>query len=142
MSSTFSKSNAKTEVTFVRLENRGDARGALYRLPSHLIELLGPIGDIHFGEIRPGATRGNHAHAGSAELILLEWGDCGQIAYDNGKGKPVAVVEVEGSGAAALFLPPHCAHAFRNNGNVVMEFTSIPSSPFDITDVIRRNLLV
>ena len=135
------KVNAKREAIFVRLQNRGDARGALYRLPTDLIELLGPVGDIHFGEILPGAMRGNHAHAGNSELIMVQWDDRCEIAYDNGGDEPAIVVEVDGSGAAALFLPPLCGHAFRNTGSQIVRFTSLPSSPFDISDTIRRNLL-
>jgi dTDP-4-dehydrorhamnose 3,5-epimerase-like enzyme len=130
-----------TEVRFVRIEDRGDARGALFRIPGELIELLGAVGDIHFGEIRPGATRGNHAHAGNAELILFQWNDRCQIAYDQGEGQPATILNLEGHGAAALYVPPLCAHAFRNTGTEVMGFTSLPSSSYDISDLIRRTLL-
>ena len=128
-------------VRFVRLDDQGDARGALYRIPAELLRELGHVGDIHFGEIRPGALRGNHAHSGNTELVLLSWKDQCEIAYDEGEGQESKVVHLEGRGSAALLIPPNCAHAFRNTGAEVMEFTSMPSAPYEITDWVRRTLL-
>jgi dTDP-4-dehydrorhamnose 3,5-epimerase-like enzyme len=130
-----------SEPRFVQLEDQGDARGALFRVPAELLEKLGPVGDVHFGTILPGALRGNHAHRGNSEVLLLQWKDRFQVAYDRGDGDSKTVIELEGHGAAALLLPPLCAHAIRNTGAEIVEFTSMPSSPYDITDVVRRTLL-
>jgi len=129
------------EAQFVKLEDGGDMRGVLFGVPMSLFESLGPVGDFHFGEICSGSMHGNHAHLGNSELLLVKWKDRVQIAYDNGADQFPIVVELEGSGAAALLLPPGCAHAIRNTGEAVMEFISMPSAPFDTKDIVRRKVL-
>ncbi len=129
------------EVQFVELEDHGDARGALFRVPVELIRALGGVGDIHFGEVRPGAIRGNHAHRGNAELLLVTWKDRCQLAWDDGEGTQAEIREFDSRGTVALLLPPGCAHAIRNTGSQIMEFISLPSVSYDFTDVQRRILL-
>ncbi len=129
------------EVQFVELDARGDARGALFRVPVEMIRALGGVGDIHFGDVRPGAIRGTHAHRGNAELLLVRWKDQCQLAWDNGEGTLAEIRAFDLPGTVALLLSPGCAHAIRNTGSQIMEFISLPSISYDITDVQRRILL-
>ncbi len=130
-----------SEVLFAEIPNGGDVRGILFRVAPEMIRALGAVGDIHFGQLNPGALRGNHVHGGNSELLIIQWHDSCELAWDAGEGTAPSIRQFSGTGAAALFVPPGCAHAIRNTGSKVMEFVSLPSFSYDITDVTRRELL-
>lgn len=106
-----------TEPDIDVLEDRGDDRGASFSVAYEYLSFLGEPKDLHVASIRPGCVRGNHYHVERREVIVVIHTDSWSLHWDGGEGSPTSSRRFDGAGVVALAVPPHSAHALRNDGD-------------------------
>ena len=123
------------------LDDSGDARGRSVSLLSTHLSRIGPVRDIHIGEIRPGCIRGNHYHARRGEIITVVYTDRWSLHWDNGPRTAVHVRDFRGTGALTVTPPAMWAHAIKNTGTEPMWIIAVSDQPFDdkVTDPVHRD---
>ena len=112
-------------------DTNGDQRGLSFSVPAAYLEFIGAPRDIHVASIRPGRVRGNHYHVERKELILVVAGDKWSLHFDTGEGTAVSVRTFAGGTAVAIAMPPHCAHALRNEGLESLWLFAATDGPYD-----------
>jgi dTDP-4-dehydrorhamnose 3,5-epimerase-like enzyme len=125
------------------LEDYGDSRGASFSAPPAYLDFLGATKDLHIAAIRPGCVRGNHFHAERREVIVVVHDDAWSLHWDTGEGTQVSSRAFEGAGAVAVALPPHAAHAIRNDGAALLWIFASTNGRYsaDAPDAYRREVV-
>lgn len=116
-----------------RLEDRGDGRGGAFYLPADALEWLGPVGEVHLVEARPGAVRGNHLHRRRREVIVVRATGPWELAW-RPPGGDTARRTFREAGAWLLAVEPETPHAIRNLGEVDLVILSCSSGHHDPDD--------
>lgn len=134
-------STVEREPRIVVLDDIGaDERGESFSVPLQYLEFLGAPKDVHIASIRHGHVRGNHYHVERHELILVLPHDVWSLHWDVGADTDICTRTFQGAGAVAIAVPPHSAHAIRNDGRAPLWL--IAASDFHYSsadpDVYRR----
>lgn len=92
-------------ITITPLTSRDDERGSSFAFP-----LADAFNEAHVTTCVPGATRGNHFHTETHEVMVVFHRDRWLLRWDGGERR------FEGSGAVLLDIAPPLAHAVINDG--------------------------
>jgi oxalate decarboxylase/phosphoglucose isomerase-like protein (cupin superfamily) len=68
---------------------------------------------LHLVSIRPGASRGNHAHGNATEWILV-FGGTGKLTWRSPAVGTVRESVISGEGPVLYEIPPHVEHVITN----------------------------
>jgi dTDP-4-dehydrorhamnose 3,5-epimerase-like enzyme len=127
----------RMNVQVQRIELKADGRGCVWE-PLTAAELSGQK-NAHVVITEPGGIRGNHFHKAGTE-IATQRGPA-LVRFRDARGTQDVVVA---PGEVYRFvIPPHCPHAFQNNGsqpNVLVAFNTVLFNP-DQPDVQREVLI-
>ncbi len=83
-------------------------------MPHPLLAHFGSIKELHYVSIVPGATRGNHAHLGRDEIILVAYRDTWELHWQEQNGPTQSLFK--GSGATTVHVSAGVLHALKNTG--------------------------
>jgi len=129
------------KIQISTLDNTGDARGLAFTAPSHALDFVGGIADIHFASVSPGTVRGNHYHLHKRQAVILFPGPAWSLHWDEGEGTPVQRSSFDGSGAVMVLVSPGCSLAVRNDGEQPLWLVTCSSKPYDPKDIVTRKVI-
>ena len=129
------------KIQISTLDNVGDARGLAFTAPSHALDFVGGIADIHFASISPGTVRGNHYHLHKRQAVILFPGAAWSLHWDEGEGTPVQRNSFDGTRAVMVLISPGASLAVRNNGKNPLWLAMCSSEPYDPDDIVARKVI-
>jgi oxalate decarboxylase/phosphoglucose isomerase-like protein (cupin superfamily) len=129
------------KIQFLKLRNKGDARGSSFTAPAEALEYVGRAADVHFASIEPGAVRGNHYHVTGRMAIVVLPGSKWSFHWDEGEGTQPQHRAFDGSGAILVLVAPEASHAVRNNGEPPLWMVAISSEVYDAADRVARRVV-
>ena len=131
------------DIYIEQLDDSTDARGLSFSILNDHLERIGPVRDVHIGEIRPGCIRGNHFHAYRGELIAVVFADRWSLHWDTGPGTATHVKQFCGTGALAMIPPNNWSHAVKNDGEESLWIVAVSDQPYDRheSDPVRRDAI-
>ena len=94
------------KIQISTLDNTGDARGLAFTAPSHALDFVGRIADIHFASVSPGTVRGNHYHLHKRQALILFPGAAWSLHWDEGEGTPIQRNSYDGTRAVMVLISP------------------------------------
>jgi len=102
-------------VKRIVVEGKGrDERGWVLN-PLELAGLTGrPVGALHVASLRPGAVRGNHAHANAVEWVVFCGGPVRLFVGCPGQPR-CQELSIPGTDTELIGIPAGIPHAFRND---------------------------
>jgi oxalate decarboxylase/phosphoglucose isomerase-like protein (cupin superfamily) len=95
---------------------------------------------MHVASLEPGHVRGNHFHVARHELIVVLPHEAWSLHWDAGAETRPSSRSFHRAGALAITIPPHAAHAIRNDGSATLWLMAATDGPYDPAnpDAYRR----
>src|SRR3954451_3531378 len=118
------------ELTYLVLEDKGDARGGNFTPPQEWFSLLYKVKHVHLTTLHPGHVRGNHYHVDRSELIIVFHADSWSLHWDSGPDTTAAHRVFKGSGATIIAVPPFFSHAIRNDGGMDLQLVALSDGEY------------
>jgi dTDP-4-dehydrorhamnose 3,5-epimerase-like enzyme len=109
----------------------GDERGLSFAVPREHLDFVGTPKDTHVATLLSGHTRGNHFHVERRELLLILYQDRWSLHWDSGPETLVETRAFSGTGAAAVSVPQHTAHAVTNDGTTPLWIVAVTDGEYD-----------
>jgi dTDP-4-dehydrorhamnose 3,5-epimerase-like enzyme len=131
------------DIEIIKLDNRGDIRGALYNISETEIFFLDKIQNVHFGKIRPDSCRGNHFHHQSKEILIIAYSDTWTLAWAQKDSAEISQKKFTGSGAILIKVNEEIVHTVKNNGNKDLEIIALSNRIFseENPDTFEKTLM-
>ena len=125
-------------VLVERVDQKSDQRGSVWEPLDNTA--LGGQSNCHVVVTQPGGIRGNHFHKTGTEIATQRGPALVMYRDDSG----THTVKIEDGDVMRFVFPPHCAHAFQNNGtspNLLVAFNTEAFDP-ESPDVFPEPLIV